>query len=333
MTLALGLLVGATTFGVLLPLGGPLIRWLLQRGIGKHIRVDGPAQHQVKSGTPTMGGIYFVGGTAAAAIVCAAVGFSEALLPLIAMAAFAALGAIDDAIGLRDKTGVGWLARSKFPVQWGTALVVALLLYWLSPHHLLVLPGTSPGLRVNIELGWWAVVIATPLLVFISNAVNLADGQDGLAGGMSALAYGAFGLIALMDNAAPGLALFSFAAVGSLGAFLWYNCHPAQLFMGDVGSEALGAGLVALAMLTGQWLLLIVITLVFIIEALSMMLQVAYFKYTKRRYGEGRRILKMSPLHHHYELSGIPEERITVRFWLAAAACGAVAVALAAIGA
>ncbi|MCE5259023.1 MAG: phospho-N-acetylmuramoyl-pentapeptide-transferase [Chloroflexi bacterium] len=326
MTLAL--LFGAITFLALLPLGRPLIHWLTQRGIGKHIRVDGPAQHQVKSGTPTMGGIYFVGGAVIGSLAAAALGHEETLLPVIAVAAFAALGAIDDWKGLRDASGVGWLARYKFPVQWGTALIVALLLYWLTPEHLLVIPGTGK----SIELGWWAVVIATPLLVFISNAVNISDGQDGLAGGMSALAYAAFGLVALMRGNA-GLTIFSFVMVGSLCAFLWYNAHPASVFMGDIGSEALGAGLVALAMLTGQWIVLLVIALVFIVEALSVMLQVSYFKYTKRRYGEGRRILKMSPLHHHFELLGIPEERITVRFWLAAAVCCALGVALAAWGA
>ncbi len=326
MTLAL--LFSAITFLALLPLGRPLIHWLTQRGIGKHIRVDGPAQHQVKSGTPTMGGIYFVGGAVIGSLLAAALGYEEALLPIIAVAAFAALGAVDDWKGLRDASGVGWLARYKFPVQWGTALIVALLLYWLTPEHLLVIPGTGK----SIELGWWAVAIATPLLVFISNAVNISDGQDGLAGGMSALAYAAFGLVALMRGNA-GLTIFSFVMVGSLGAFLWYNTHPAGLFMGDIGSEALGAGLVALAMLTGQWIVLIIIALVFIVEALSVMLQVSYFKYTKRRYGEGRRIFKMAPLHHHFELLGVPEERVTVRFWLVAAVCCALGVALAAWGA
>lgn len=322
------LLAGMLTFAVLLPLGRPLINWLLRRGIGKNIRADGLAQHLVKSGTPTMGGIYFVGGTTAAGLITALAGFPEALLPVIAIAAFASLGAFDDWKGLRDRTGVGWLARIKFPVQWGTALVVALLLYWLSPEHLLVIPGSG----THIELGWWAVVIATPLLVFMSNAVNITDGQDGLAGGMSAMCYAVFALIALSCCGGTGTAATAMAMAGSLAAFLWFNGHPAQVFMGDIGSEALGAGLTALAMLTGQWIVLLVMTLPFSIEALSVMLQVGYFKYTRHKYGEGRRIFKIAPLHHHFEASGVPEERITTRFWLVTAMCCAAGLALAVWG-
>jgi phospho-N-acetylmuramoyl-pentapeptide-transferase len=323
MTFAL--LAGLAVFILLVPWGGWLIRQLLERGIGKHIRLDGPAAHQVKTGTPTMGGLYFIGGSIIACLILAALGYLQVLVPVAAMTAFGLLGAVDDWIGLHDKTGVGWLARTKFPVQWGTALLVALVLYWLSPSHPFVIPGTGR----SIELGWWVVLIATPLFVFFSNAVNLTDGQDGLAGGMAALSFGAFGLVALIGGQVT-LSVFGFVVVGSLCAFLWYNAHPARIFMGDIGSEALGAGLVAMAMLSGYWLLLPVIGLVFIIEGLSVMLQVSYFKYTKKRFGEGRRILRMSPLHHHYELRGIPEELVTVRFWLATALCCAAAVAWAA---
>jgi phospho-N-acetylmuramoyl-pentapeptide-transferase len=324
--MSLALFVGVVSFITLVPWGGWLIRWLLERGIGKHIRLDGPATHQVKTGTATMGGMYFVGGSAVICAILAALGYLTALLPMVAIVAFGLLGAVDDWKGLHDKTGVGWLARWKFPVQWGTALAVALILYFLSPNHQLVIPGT----RRIIELGWWAVVIATPLFVFFSNAVNLTDGQDGLAGGMAALSYGAFGFVALIAGQID-LSVFSFVVVGSVCAFLWYNAHPARIFMGDIGSEALGAGLVAISMLSGYWVVLPIIALVFIIEALSVMLQVSYFKYTKKRYGEGRRILRMSPLHHHYELYGIPEELITTRFWLATAVCCTVGVAWAAL--
>jgi phospho-N-acetylmuramoyl-pentapeptide-transferase len=324
MMFALG--VGVATFLVMVPWGGWLIRRLLDRGIGKQIRLDGPATHQVKTGTATMGGLYFVGGSAVICAILAILGQPAALVPMVAMVGFGLLGAIDDWKGLHDKTGVGWLARWKFPMQWGTALVVALLLYWLSPTHMIVIPGT----RRIIEIGWWAVVIATPLFVFFSNAVNLADGQDGLAGGMAALTFGAFGLVALIAGQI-GLAMYGFVVVGSVCAFLWYNTHPARIFMGDIGSEALGAGLVAIAMLSGYWLVLPIIGMLFVIEALSVMLQVSYFKYTKQRFGEGRRILLMSPLHHHYELRGIPEELVTVRFWLATAICCALGVAWAAM--
>jgi phospho-N-acetylmuramoyl-pentapeptide-transferase len=129
-----------------------------------------------------------------------------------------------------------------------------------------------------------------------------------------------------------GLSLFCFAVVGALGAFLWYNVHPAQIFMGDVGSEALGAGLAAVAVLSGHWLLLPLVGLVFVAEAASVMIQVGYFKLTKRRYGEGRRILRMAPLHHHFELGGWSEVQVTLRFWVVAALAGLVSLAVAGVG-
>jgi len=164
-------------------------------------------------------------------------------------------------------------------------------------------------------------------LVFISNAVNLTDGLDGLAGGAAAIAYGVYGVLAALGGQ-QGLALFCFAVVGALGAFLWFNVHPARMFMGDVGSEALGAGLAAVAVLSGHWLLLPLVGIVFVAEALSVMAQVAYFRHTKRRYGEGRRILRMAPLHHHFELLGWSEVQVALRFWIVAAVAGVASLAL-----
>lgn len=317
------LLVATITFSLMAPWGHAVICALLARGIGKHIRLDGPAGHQVKSGTATMGGLYILAGLSVVVVVLALIGYPSALLPLVAMLGYGLLGAFDDLQGLKDVAGVGWLARRKFPWQWAMGLAVALALFWGAGAHPLVIPFSGQV----IELGWWFVPITALALVFFSNAMNLTDGLDGLAGGTAAIAYTAMGMLAHLAGQ-RSLALFCFALVGALMAFLWFNVHPARIFMGDTGSQALGAGLAAVAMLSGYGLLLPVIGAVFVAVALSVMIQVGYFKYTKRRYGEGRRIFRMAPLHHHLELIGWPEVRITLRFWIIAALAAAVGVGL-----
>jgi len=198
---------------------------------------------------------------------------------------------------------------------------VALVAYWSAAEHPLVVP--LAGARM--EIGSWFVPVAALLMVFFANAVNLTDGLDGLAGGTAIIAFAAYGLLA---GSADDLASFSLAVVGSLLAFLWYNVRPARLFMGDTGSLALGAGLAMVAMLSGHWLLLPLIGIVFVAEAVSVMIQVSYFKYTRHRFGEGRRVFRMSPLHYHYELGGWAEVTITQRFWIVAAVAAAAGVAL-----
>ena len=182
--------------------------------------------------------------------------------------------------------------------------------------------GLVPGSGVVFDMGFWYIPVAALFLVGWSNAVNITDGLDGLAGGTSAIAFGTYGLICGLSGQLD-LALFCGAMVGALLAFLWFNVHPAQMFMGDVGSEALGAGLAAVAILSGHWILLLLVGLVFALEACSVVLQVSYFKYTRRKYGEGRRILRMAPLHHHYELKGWSEVQTTLRFWIVALVAGA----------
>ncbi len=315
--------LAGVAFLLLVPWGGWVERELLRHGIGKRIRVDGPASHQLKSGTATMGGLYFLAGLGIFSVGLALAGHAEVWLPFGAMLGFGLLGAFDDWRGLKDVQGVGWLARSKFWWQWGLGIVLALLLFYASEAHVLVLPLSGRAL----DIGWWYVPLGALLIVGFSNAVNLTDGLDGLAGGTAAIAYGAYGLLAAARGLS-GLSLFCFALVGALLAFLWFNVHPARMFMGDTGSQALGAGLAAVAMLSGHWLLLPLIGLVFVAEALSVMVQVGYFKFTRRRYGEGRRVLRMAPLHHHYELGGWSEVQVTSRFWIVAAVVGALGVAL-----
>ena len=321
--MAEALLLCGLAFLLVVPWGGWAVRELLQRGIGKQIRFDGPASHQVKSGTATMGGLYILAALAIITAILALVGYRQALLPLVAMLSYGLFGAFDDLQGLADTKGVGWLARYKFPSQWVLAICLALVLFWGADAHPIVLPVSG---RV-LEMGWWFVPAAALFMVAFSNAVNFTDGQDGLAAGTLAIALAAYGVLA-GTSAHKALSLFSFALVGILLAFLWFNAHPAKMFMGDTGSQALGAGLAAVAALSGHWLLLPVIAVVPVAEAFSVILQVSYFKYSRRRYGEGRRIFRMSPLHHHYELGGYSEAQITARFWLVAAAAAAIGVGL-----
>ncbi len=304
-------LVAIGSFLATAPWGGALVEALLRRGIGKNIRAEEPDAHQQKAGTATMGGVLFLTGLTVASVVLALLGHARVLAPLAVMLAYGALGAYDDVQGLRDAKGVGWLARYKFITQWGVALVLALVLYLAAEQRVLVVPLSG---RV-VAIGWWFVPIAALGMVAFSNGVNLADGMDGLAGGTSAVAVGAYALIALASGQ-EGLGLFCAVLVGVLLAFLWFNVHPARMFMGDTGAQALGAGLAAIAMLSGHWLLLLLIGVVFVAEALSVMMQVSYFKWTRRRYGEGRRIFRMTPLHYHFELAGMSEVQVTLRAWI-----------------
>jgi phospho-N-acetylmuramoyl-pentapeptide-transferase len=235
------------------------------------------------------------------------------------MVGFGLLGLYDDWRGLQDKTGYGLLARVKFPLQVTIALAAALGL-----RSVLDLGGMAvPTLPQEVDIGWLYVPVAAFLIVGAANAVNLTDGLDGLAGGASAMAYMAFGIIAYLQHQAY-LVTFCFTMAGALLAFLWYNVHPAEVFMGDVGSLALGATLATVAFMTEQWLLLGVVGIVFVAETLSVALQVAYFK----RSG-GKRLFRMAPLHHHFELLGWPETRITQRFWIVAALASMLGIALA----
>jgi phospho-N-acetylmuramoyl-pentapeptide-transferase len=313
------LLCGNLTFLIGVVLGGPFVRLLRRRGIGKRIRLDGPSRHDVKMGTPTMGGLMFLVPIVGVSLLTNVVGRLSMLLPLGVMAAFAMLGAYDDWRGLQDRTGVGMLARVKFPWQMLIGVAAAIGL-----RQLLGLGGTAvPTVRVSLDIGWLYVPVAALLIVGFANAVNLSDGLDSLAGGTGAVAYCAYGVIAYLQGQTY-LSVFCFTVVGGLLAFLWYNAHPAELFMGDVGSMPLGATLAVVALMTEQWLLLGVVGIVFVAEALSVMLQVGYFKVTG-----GKRLFKMAPLHHHFELLGWSEVQTVQRFWLVSMLSAMVGVALA----
>lgn len=321
------LTLGTISFFLAVVWGRPLIRILKSVGIGKQIRIDEPTKHQTKTGTPTMGGvmvlvpvILITGALNIANLLGNTLIGRSILVPIGTMLAYGVLGAVDDIAGLQGKRkGSGLSARWKFIWQTVFALVFALAL-----HYPLGLRSVAiPTIPEKIDIGILYVPIAMFWIVGMSNAVNFTDGLDSLAGWTAAIAFACYGVIAFLQGQ-PYLVIFCFTVVGALLAFLWYNAHPAELFMGDTGSLALGATLAAVALMTGQWLLLPLIGLVFVAETLSVILQIGYFKLT-----HGKRIFKMAPLHLHFELLGWSETQVVQRFWLAGLLAGMLGIALA----
>ncbi len=308
--------------------GSPLLRILLRFKIGETIRVDGPERHFTKLGTPTMGGVMIVLPVALLTILLNAASVlgstrmmgRSVLLPLGVLVSFAILGAVDDWEGLRGhRRGDGMRARTKFAIQVVIALAASYGLY-----HILDAPQLYlPGFIIEFKIGLWYIPIATFIIVATSNAINFTDGLDGLAGLISATAFAAYGGISIIQGQVF-LAHFCFTLVGAIFGFLWFNVHPAQLFMGDTGSLALGAALAVVALMTGQWAVLPVIAIIPVSEIVSVIIQVSYFKLTG-----GKRFFKMTPLHHHFELSGWSETQIVQRFWLISLLAAMIGVAFA----
>ncbi|MGM9925279.1 MAG: phospho-N-acetylmuramoyl-pentapeptide-transferase [Bacillus sp. (in: firmicutes)] len=297
-----------TGFLITVLLSPVFIPFLRRLKFGQSIREEGPKSHQKKTGTPTMGGIVILLSVAVTTLVMVGK-YSEAstniFLLLFVTLGFGLLGFLDDFIKVVMKRNLGLTSLQKLIGQ----IVIAVIFY-------LVYKGTAgftpeiaiPGTDIALHVGWFYVVIIILWQVGFSNAVNLTDGLDGLVSGTAAVAFGAFAVIAWNNNQFD-VAIFSVAIVGALLGFLVFNAHPAKVFMGDTGSLALGGALATVALLTSTELLLVIIGGVFVIETLSVILQVASFKTT------GKRIFKMSPLHHHYELSGWSEWRVVVTFW------------------
>jgi phospho-N-acetylmuramoyl-pentapeptide-transferase len=234
------------------------------------------------------------------------------LVPLGVMLTYAVIGAVDDIAGVRGmRRGEGFKARQKILWEIGLTFLIALVLHF----GLGLRSAAVPGVAERIDLGFFYVPIAMFVIIGSANAVNFTDGLDGLAGIIVASAFAAYGVIAHLQEQLY-LVRFCFTMVGACFAFLWYNSHPAQMIMGDTGSLALGATLGTVALMTGQWLLLPIVALIPVAETLSIIIQVTYFKYTKRRYGQGRRFFKMAPIHHHFELLGWSETQVVQRFWL-----------------
>jgi len=306
--------------------GEPLIRLLKTWRIGKIVREDEPDHHNIKTGTPTMGGLMILLPVSLLTILFNAVsifGFDllgrSILLPLITMWAYALLGAIDDWEGVRGpRTGLGMRARTKFIIQVLFAILIAIgLKDFLEVPQLMWF--TSDEV---FSLGPLYYPIAVFIIVGMSNAVNFTDGLDGLAGLICATAFAAVGFVAVIQGQVY-LVRFCFSIVGALFGFLWFNVHPAQLFMGDTGSLALGATLAVVTLMTGQWLIIPLIAIIPVSEAVSVVIQILYFKVT-----HGKRFFKMAPLHLHFELLGWSETQVVQRFWLVSLLCTMLGIAL-----
>ncbi|MGZ8501713.1 MAG: phospho-N-acetylmuramoyl-pentapeptide-transferase [Candidatus Limnocylindrales bacterium] len=313
-----GLLIAFILVVILMP---PYIRLLRYVRFGKNIREEGPVSHQVKQGVPTGGGILLILVVAAIALFLGAVGDDtpDTYSPLAALLGVGALGAFDD--WRNAKTGTGISVRGKLIWQVLVAVLAALYIQRHFDIDAIRVPFIVDAVVIGPGL---YVVFAAFAIVAASNGVNITDGLDGLAGGTLVFAFVAYMIIALLNVPhQPNLALLCAIIIGAIMGFLWFNVHPAQVIMGDSGSLALGATLAVSALITGQIVVLPLIGLVFVVETGSVILQVAYFKATG-----GRRIFRMSPIHHHFELLGWNEEKITVRFWIVAVLAGLLGVTL-----
>jgi phospho-N-acetylmuramoyl-pentapeptide-transferase len=298
--MAYSLTLGTISFLLAVIWGKPLINLLRRLRIGKQIRIDGPSTHQTKIGTPTMGGLMILvpvliitGVLNVANLMGLTLIGRSILVPMGVMVAYGLLGALDDLTGVR-RMPTGMLARYKFLWQTIFAAITALALHFALDLRSVALPGVAE----KIDIGLWYVPIAMFIIVSESNAVNLTDGLDALAGSLAAVAFAAYGVIAFLQGQV-WLVAFDFTVVGAIFAFLWYNAYPADLFMGDIGSLSLGATLAVVALMTGQWLLLPIVGFMFVAVALSVVLQVAYFKLTG-----GKRLFKMSPKRKSHNVSG-----------------------------
>lgn len=296
---------------VTLAMGLLLIPWLRKLKFGQNIRSDGPARHLQKAGTPTMGGIIFLVGILAA-VLFVAPERTDALVVLAITLGYGLIGFLDDYIKIVLKRSLGLRAREKLL---GQVILAALLAYvvvfWSGRGTELVLPfsGYFAAGGIHLDLGWWLFLAFTLLVVVGSaNAVNFTDGLDGLAAGVSLLAAAAMMLIAFKVEQYGVAAVMAAMSGGCLG-FLFYNRYPARVFMGDTGSLALGGGLGAAAVITGSELFFVIIGGIFVVEVLSVIIQVISFQTT------GRRVFRMSPLHHHFELGGWSENRVVLTFW------------------
>jgi len=331
-----GALAAAVAFALTLILGRRVIDWLRPR-FREPIKSDSPELcrlHQTKQSTPTMGGLFLVAGVLGALVLLADLANTFVQVALFVTLGLGLIGAVDDAVKLRG-TANGISARAKLLGQLAVATIAAV---WLYAHHTTGVEPLAhsgpltlwiPLADVAVPIGWGFVPLAVLLMVGMSNAVNLTDGLDGLAGGCLLLAIGAMGAVAYAAGHAeiadylniarvPGageMAVLAAAIGGGVLGFLWFNCHPAQVFMGDTGSLPLGGLLGLIAIACRQELLLLVVGGVLVAEAVSVLVQVGVYRWWRRR------VFLCAPLHHHFQFKGSPEGKIVVRFWIASAVC------------
>jgi phospho-N-acetylmuramoyl-pentapeptide-transferase len=342
-----------TALAIGLIAGPAVIRMLTRLKVGQAVRTNGPQTHLVKTGTPTMGGVLILLSIGISTLLWSDWSNRFVWVVLVVTLGFGAIGWVDDYRKVVYKNPEGMSSREKYFWQSLIGLfaalylaftvsaptnsqVLELFLNWVSSGFQLDLPQTADLIvpffkTISYPLGVWGFIALTYfVIVGTSNAVNLTDGLDGLAIMPTVMVGSALGLIAYLTGSAvyakylfiphiPGtgeLLIFCGAMAGAGLAFLWYNAHPAEVFMGDVGALALGGALGTIAVIVRQEIVLFIMGGIFVVETLSVMLQVGYFKYTKKRYGVGRRVLLMAPLHHHFEQKGWKETKVVVRFWI-----------------
>ncbi len=307
-------------------LGPMFINWLHKLKYGQEIREEGPAWHQKKSGTPTMGGIMFITGICVSVVINIVITSimgnmsSEVLKALVLFATslgFGAIGFVDDYIKVVKKRNLGLTAIQKFLLQLLFSGAYIIITYFMGLLNTTVI---IPFIKYAVELPMWIYV---PFVMFVVvgtvNAVNLTDGLDGLASSVTVITSLFFAVYAYFCTVSQqlGVSIFAMAIVGGLLGFLIYNKYPAKVFMGDTGSLFLGGAIALMAVDLNMQIYLIIVGFVYFAETLSVIMQTAYFKYTKKKYGEGRRIFKMTPIHHHFEMIGWKETKIVKVFSLA----------------
>jgi phospho-N-acetylmuramoyl-pentapeptide-transferase len=318
-----GAYAALTTLLLCYLLGQPIIEALRKMRVGQSIRDDGPQRHLKKSGTPTMGGVMIILSIVLSALLWQDLGNFKIWLCTGTLLAFGAIGYVDDYLKVTWKNSDGLPGPVKFGAQIAVALVVALILYFSGEEEItyLYVPFFKNPL---VDLGVFWIPFAVLLMVGESNAVNLTDGLDGLATGLLIWVFITLGILSYLSGRADFSAYlgnpyiegggertgFCLAAVGAAVGFLWFNSYPAEVFMGDVGSLSLGGVIAVLSLIIKKEILILIIGGVFVLEAASVILQVLCYKLW------GRRMFKMAPLHHHFELSGWPETKIVIRFWI-----------------
>jgi len=327
-----GAYAALTTLLICFLFGGKVIDALKRLKVGQSVRSDGPATHLVKTGTPTMGGILIIGSVVIAMLLWGDLNNRMIWLTLISLVAFGVIGFIDDYLKVSRRDSAGLPAWGKLVGQFVAALAVVLYLYFSrgAETTLLYVPFLKNPV---VDMGTLWIPFAVLLIMGESNAVNFSDGLDGLLAGLLILVFITLGILTYISGRvdyseylgipyipeAGELTVFCFAIVGALIGFLWFNAHPAEVFMGDVGSLSLGAVVAVLSLVMKKEILILVIGGVFVLEIASVIIQVVVFKLRKKR------VFRMSPLHHHFELSGWAETKVVVRFWILGGLCAIIA--------
>jgi len=327
-----GAYAALTTLLICFLFGGKVIEALKRLKVGQSVRSDGPATHLVKTGTPTMGGILIIGSVVVAMLLWGDLRNRMIWLTLISLVGFGIIGFVDDYLKVSRRNSAGLPAWGKLAGQFAAALAVVLYLYFTRGEEttLLYLPFLKNPV---VDMGTLWIPFAVLLIMGESNAVNFSDGLDGLLAGLLILVFITLGILTYISGRvdyseylgipyipeAGELTVLCFAIGGALIGFLWYNANPAEVFMGDVGSLSLGGVVAVLSLIIKKEILILVIGGVFVLEIASVILQVLVFKLRKKR------IFKMSPLHHHFELSGWAETKVVVRFWILGGLCAIIA--------